>query len=125
MPPPHKEEQFLLLYGTQTGQSHAIAEDLHHDSVVEELKGKLVCLDSLKEVCYAGSPSHNQDSLVKEKIVIIIVSTTGDGDPPDNAAKFVRGLRKKSLAKDFLKNLKFTILGKTPACSIYYCWSSV
>jgi hypothetical protein len=50
MPPPHKEEQFLLLYGTQTGQAHAIAEDLFHDSVVEELKGKLVCLDHLKEV---------------------------------------------------------------------------
>jgi methionine synthase reductase len=52
-----------------------------------------------------------QDSLVREKVVIIICSTTGDGDPPDNAAKFVRFLRKKSLANDILKNLKFTVLG--------------
>ena len=50
MPPPAKEEQFLLLYGSQTGQAHAIAEDLHHDSQLEGLKGKLVCLDQLKEV---------------------------------------------------------------------------
>ena len=70
MPPPHKDEQFLLLYGTQTGQAHAIAEDLHHDSVVEELKGKLMCLDQLKEVpsravcldlIVSGQPGQGED----------------------------------------------------------------
>ena len=55
---------------------------------------------------------------MREKVVIIVCSTTGDGDPPDNAAKFVRFLRKKSLANDILKNLKFTVLGKEKGIKI-------
>jgi hypothetical protein len=52
--PPKEDCQFLLLYGSQTGQAHAIAEDIHHDSGIERLKGKLMCLDQLKEVKRMG-----------------------------------------------------------------------
>lgn len=48
----------------------------------------------------------------KQKVIVFVSSTTGDGDPPDNALKFWRYFRKLSKEGDgFLKHLKFTVLG--------------
>ncbi|GES89285.1 methionine synthase reductase [Rhizophagus clarus] len=48
--------------------------------------------------------------LSKENVLILVTSNTGDGDPPDNATKFFRFLRKIK-SKTFFSHLKFTILG--------------
>jgi hypothetical protein len=42
---------------------------------------------------------------------VFVVSTTGDGDPPDSAQKFWRRLKKKTLAKTYLQHLKYALLG--------------
>ena len=42
---------------------------------------------------------------------VIVVSTTGDGDPPDNASKFWRRLRKRTLPSNHLANSNYTLLG--------------
>lgn len=47
---------------------------------------------------------------------MFIVSTTGDGDPPDTAQKFWRCLKNQSLSKSYLKHLKFALLG---SCSLF------
>ena len=44
--------------------------------------------------------------------MVFIVSTTGDGEPPDTTLKFVKTIRAKTLPSDFLKNLHYTLLGK-------------
>ena len=49
--------------------------------------------------------------LEREKLVVMISSTTGDGDPPDLAGKFWRRLKKKTLPSDHLAHLKFAFLG--------------
>ena len=43
---------------------------------------------------------------------MFVVSTTGDGDPPDTVTKFWRRLRKKTLDSSYLKNVRFAILGR-------------
>lgn len=43
---------------------------------------------------------------------MIVCSSTGDGDPPDNAAKFWRKLKKRSLPEDYLAKCHYTVLGK-------------
>ena len=53
-----------------------------------------------------------QFSIEKEKCVVFVVSTTGDGEPPDTVAKFWRRLRKKTLDSTFLKGLHFALLGR-------------
>ena len=62
---------------------------------------------------------------------MFIVSTTGDGDPPDTVTKFWRRLRKKTLDSSYLKNVRFALLGwymlknpihtkYPPELSVYY-----
>ena len=45
------------------------------------------------------------------KAVIIVTSTTGDGEQPENVIKFWRKLRPKTLAPDHLSHVTYTILG--------------
>eukprot|EP01147_Barroeca_monosierra_P005473 gene5473-7174_t len=91
---------FLLLFGSQTGQAESIAKELAKDAGTFDFKCQLYCMDQFKHF-----------DLEKEKVVIIVTSTTGEGDPPDNAARLWRRLKKKSLASDYLVNLKYTVLG--------------
>lgn len=54
-----------------------------------------------------------QYNLEKETApVVFIVSTTGDGEPPDNALKFVKNLKKKTLPSDQYQHLTYALLGK-------------
>lgn len=42
---------------------------------------------------------------------MFVVSTTGDGDPPDTVLKFWRRIRKKTLESTYLKGLRYALLG--------------
>lgn len=44
--------------------------------------------------------------------MVFIVSTTGDGEPPDNALQFVKRIKKKTLSNDHYKHLCYALLGK-------------
>ena len=44
--------------------------------------------------------------------MVFIVSTTGDGEPPDTTLKFVKTIKTKTLPSDYLKNLHYALLGK-------------
>lgn len=48
--------------------------------------------------------------------MVLVTSTTGDGEPPDTALKFVRRINKKTLPDDFLSELNYTVLGKSQVC---------
>ncbi len=63
-----------VLYGSQTGNSEGIAGDL-----VEALKGKGVTAE-LKDMA-----TYKTQNLKKEKQLCVVVSTHGEGDPPDTA----------------------------------------
>ena len=92
--------KFTILYGSQTGQAKAIAEEIHEFSEQHGLKSNLFCL-SLTEKKFA---------LEKEALVVFVVSTTGEGDPPDTMCKFLRRLKKKTLPGTHLENLHFALL---------------
>lgn len=44
--------------------------------------------------------------------MVVVCSSTGDGDPPENAARFVRLISRRSLPSNFLSNLTYALLGK-------------
>lgn len=44
--------------------------------------------------------------------MVFIVSTTGDGEPPDNTLQFVKHIKKKTLSTDHYKHLCYALLGK-------------
>ncbi|CAG7834783.1 unnamed protein product [Allacma fusca] len=94
---------FVLLYGSQLGQAKSIAEGLLDVSHQEyNLRGSLFSLNEVTDIKDLG----------KVKCpVVIVTSTTGDGDPPENADKFWRKLRRKNLDGKTLLFVRYTILG--------------
>lgn len=43
--------------------------------------------------------------------LVVVVSTTGTGDPPDTARRFVKEIQDKTLPGDFLAHLQYGLLG--------------
>lgn len=52
---------------------------------------------------------------------MMVVSTTGAGEHPDNCGRFFRKLNKKSQPKDLLDTMKFTVLGLGDTNYDYFC----
>lgn len=92
--------KFTILYGSQTGQAKAIAEEIHEFSGQHGLYSNLFCL----------SLTEKKFTLEKESLVVFVVSTTGEGDPPDTMCKFMRRLKKKTLPGTHLQNLHYALL---------------
>ena len=93
--------QLLCLYGSVTGKAESIAEQ-----VVERAAelGHAASLHSLGEV---GKAWQLEDTAT----AIIVSSTTGDGEQPENVTKFWRKLRPKTLPADHLAHLQYALLG--------------
>lgn len=53
-----------------------------------------------------------QFNIENEDCMVIIMSTTGDGNPPANAEKFMRRLKNRTLNKDYLIHLGYALLGE-------------
>ena len=93
LPPPSSSSPslfpLLLLYGSQTGNAEAIAKELH-----AELGGDQagVQLSSMADFVQADGELR---SLPSFPLLLVVLSTTGQGDAPDSASKFLRALRKR------------------------------
>ena len=92
--------KFTILYGSQTGQAKAIAEEIHEFSEQHGLLSNLFCL----------SLTEKKFTLEKEALVVFVVSTTGEGDAPDTMCKFFRRLKKKTLPGNHLENCRYALL---------------
>uniref|UniRef100_A0A674MXF7 Methionine synthase reductase n=1 Tax=Takifugu rubripes TaxID=31033 RepID=A0A674MXF7_TAKRU len=93
--------RFVLLYGSQKGQAQAIAEGVAEEAETHGLFAELSCLEN--------NEKYNLET--ETAPVVFIVSTTGDGEPPDNALKFVRNIKKKTLSSDHYKHISYALLG--------------
>lgn len=96
----HISNKFLLLYGSQTGQAKAIAEEILGASQKHGLFAELYCLSLTdKKFC-----------VEKEHCAVFVISTTGDGECPDQTQKFIRRIKKRNLPADSLSNLNYSLL---------------
>ncbi|KAJ3327767.1 hypothetical protein HDU76_011166 [Blyttiomyces sp. JEL0837] len=90
-----------VLYASQTGNAEWIAKHIHEEAIARGFTSCVFTLDEHEKANFAG-----------DNAIIFVVSTTGDGDPPDNATKFWRWLRRaKKPELDALKGKKYAILG--------------
>ncbi|KAK7118259.1 hypothetical protein R3I94_021929 [Phoxinus phoxinus] len=92
--------RFLILYGSQRGQAQSIAEEICEQAAEYGLTADINCL--------SNQDKYNVDSEIRP--VVFVVSTTGEGDPPDTAQKFVRKIKNKSLPHDHLSHLRYALL---------------
>ncbi|XP_026093345.1 methionine synthase reductase-like [Carassius auratus] len=91
---------FLILYGSQRGQAQSIAEEICQQAAEHGFTADISCL--------SNQHKYNVDREIRP--VVFVVSTTGDGDPPDTAQKFVRKIKNKSLVHDHFSHLHYALL---------------
>ena len=95
-------DKILVLYGSQTGNAQAIAEKLNERLVQENFN---VTLKVLNQYDKLSAP------ITEQQLVAMICSTTGSGDAPDNASRFLRYVKKRAHPKDLLCNMRLALLG--------------
>ena len=101
-----------FIYASQTGNCEEISLDMHDEAIEKGYKAERYQFDEHLKKFDLTQKNIN-------RIVILIVSSTGDGEAPDNGAKFYRYLLKQAKVakaskdvKDMIfSHLNFTILG--------------
>lgn len=94
---PQATEHLSILYGSQTGNSKKVAE---RAAQAAQASGLNVQLHSMADFRAA--------KLKKETWVLLVISTHGEGDPPDSALGFYEELHSKRLSQ--LSSLNFSVL---------------
>jgi sulfite reductase (NADPH) flavoprotein alpha-component len=102
------EAWLTIVYGTQTNNSRMLAERLKHQAEASGLSVRL----------YRAS-DYPVRELQKERLLYIVISTQGDGDPPDDSRSFVEFLLSKKAPK--LEQLRFSVLGLGDSSYPKYC----
>ncbi len=101
-------ETFTVLYATQSGNSRKVAKML--ETKANELHIPMKILDM------ADYPPHQ---LKKEKNVIIICSTQGEGDPPLSAEEFYEFIHSPKVGK--LEGLHYAVLALGDKSYVNFC----
>jgi sulfite reductase alpha subunit-like flavoprotein len=110
-----------ILYGSATGNAEHIAKDLEskYNAMISSSNENcyfpsVVCceMDQYKKKCLSRwEDDEGLDSSIGQKHgVLFISSTTGNGDPPENASRFVRLLKRKSTEQIF-RHVAYAVLG--------------
>ncbi len=87
----------LIMYGSQSGTAEGIAKGLGKESKGKGFEPSVLELNDYKRV-----------GLAKATSVLIITSTWGEGDPPDNAVEFWDFIRAEEAPR--LENLRYSVL---------------
>jgi len=89
----------LILYGSETGNAEAIARQLQDMVLSHGLESNIASLNEYEKVGWLAF-----------RYIVFLTSTTGNGDAPRNAEKFMRYIRKRTHAEDMLEHLEYSLL---------------
>ncbi|XP_035717328.1 NADPH-dependent diflavin oxidoreductase 1-like [Vespa mandarinia] len=89
-----------ILYASETGTAQDVAEQIWKSA---KRKGLYSTISTLDDYDLA-----NFDS---EHLMVFVIATTGQGDPPDNMKQFWRFLLRKSLPPSMLNNIRYGVIG--------------
>ncbi len=101
-------ERLTVVYGSQTGNAKRVAEALAAKFEAEGLPVRLLRADA-----------YPTRELKDEHYLAIVISTQGDGDPPDDARALVEFLDGKRAPK--LPGLRYTVLGLGDSSYPQFC----
>lgn len=97
-----------VLYASQGGNARSVAESIAADANKYGLSSQLISVDKYKP-----------RNLAKEKYLLIVISTQGEGEPPETAQELFRYLSAKKKPK--LENLQYAIFGLGDSSYQYFC----
>jgi sulfite reductase (NADPH) flavoprotein alpha-component len=102
------QERLSIVYGSQTGNAKRLAEKLAQDAESAGLAVRLVRADA-----------YPQRELKAERLLYVVISTQGDGDPPDDARALVDFIAGKRAPQ--LTDLKYAVLGLGDSSYPQFC----
>ena len=79
------ETSLLILYGSQTGNSREVSKELCEKAVAKGYAARVVSMADFKTLDFEA-----------ERRVVVVCSSTGNGDAPDNADRFYRYVKRKT-----------------------------
>lgn len=94
------DRRFVVLYGSQTGTAEDVAE-----RIGRQARRYMFCVTVLPMDDYPVT------ELIKEKIVLFVCATTGQGEEPDNMKHFWSFLLRKSLPPNSLNTIRHSVVG--------------
>jgi len=100
--------EVTILFGSETGNAQAIAEDLGKKIEEKNLNVTISALDDFKP-----------KDLKKVQDLLIVTATHGEGDPPDNALSFYEFLHGRKAPK--LKDVRFSVLSLGDLSYEFFC----
>ncbi|KAH8430482.1 NAPDH-dependent diflavin reductase [Aspergillus melleus] len=112
-PPALQKRSALVLYGSETGNAHEVAEEL---GVLAERLHFVTQVSELNHVKPENLRSYN--------VTIFALSTTGQGDLPANARSFWRSLLLKKLPPTFLSGVNFVSFGLGDSSYPKFNWAA-
>jgi sulfite reductase alpha subunit-like flavoprotein len=96
-------QPLLILYASQTGNAQDVAELIAREAERRYFQSRVLPADAYLHTSLAQFPS--------EPATIFVVSTTGQGDPPENIIDFWKFLRRKSLPPNSLSSMAVAVFG--------------
>ncbi|KAF9902050.1 NADPH-dependent diflavin oxidoreductase 1 [Linnemannia zychae] len=107
----HNPRRILFLYGSQTGCAQDVAENAAREARRMHFSATVSAMDD-----------YDRSLLIRERCVVFIASTTGQGEEPDNMKKFWKFLLRKSHPSDALDHMEYTVLGLGDSAYIKFNW---
>jgi len=102
----YMQNEINILYGSQTGNAEEISKEIHQLLLEKNLNCKHGSLNS--------TLINNDFNFVNESsfsTLIVVCSTTGNGDSPQSANHFWRKIKNRALSKRLFDGIQYAVLG--------------